>query len=325
MKNIAITVGRFQTPYLSIDHKKLIRKMFEDENDEVVIFIGYCDKNPTRRNPFNVNVVIETIKQYVRDLNKDKKKPCYIFMLPDLKSDKKWCEVLIEKFTNVTFDDEQRYIFYGGRDSYLKTINEYKNIFVEKMKNVIIEEIENHNNISATYIREQCKVLDYNSIIVPSDFNKGIVYSVYNRYINPLMTVDVALCNKGRILLGRKKYNDKYQFIGGFVDCADESIEKAALRELNEEITNIKLSSSLQLIGVYKIDDWRYKNEQEKIFTTFFYCEIDDSCLDKIIASDDIEEIKFFDFYNIENFIENEHLVLYENLIKFVNKNELFF
>ena len=59
--------------------------------------------------------------------------------------------------------------------------------------------------------------------------------------------------------------------------------------------------------------------------TSDFYEQI----LNEAIAFDmdnDIGEIKFFEFhYNIENFIENEHLVLYENLIKFVGWYELFF
>ena len=103
-----------------------------------------------------------------------------------------------------------------------------------------------------TLHQEQKKIIEYvgmnhNRVIVfigvsrtppsfNSDFRAGVINSVYNRYSITYTTVDIcAYNNEGQILLARKPSEDKFRFVGGFVDTDDESLEVAVKIEFEDE------------------------------------------------------------------------------------------
>jgi bifunctional NMN adenylyltransferase/nudix hydrolase len=66
-------------------------------------------------------------------------------------------------------------------------------------------------------------------------------------------------------------------------------LEAAARRELLEE-THIEVSS-LEYVGSFLVDDWRYRNEVDKIMTTVFIARY---MFGAIQPDDDIEELRWF-------------------------------
>ena len=99
-------------------------------------------------------------------------------------------------------------------------------------------------------------------------------------------------CNP--LALARKK-NDpkgKWRFIGGFVDInKDETLEEAVKREVLEETNSLGVGEPIY-IGSAKIDDWRYRNEQDGIMTSLFVIPY---LFGAPKATDDIDELEWFD------------------------------
>jgi bifunctional NMN adenylyltransferase/nudix hydrolase len=135
-----------------------------------------------------------------------------------------------------------------------------------------------------------------------------------------LSVVDIAVIdfNKKRLLLGRKPNEVKYRFIGGFTDLhQDRSYEDAARRELQEEAPNIE-ASLLKYIGSSIIDDPRYRNDRNKLFTSFFYCEY---VFGQTKAGDDLAELQWFDIDKIKyaDIVEEHKILLDMFLVTWMN------
>ncbi len=135
------------------------------------------------------------------------------------------------------------------------------------------------------------------------------------RYPVSFQTVDAAIMdNLGRVLLARKPDELNWRFVGGFVATTDESLEHAARREVSEECGGIE-TDEYEYIGSYRIDDWRYRNEGDKIMTAFFKCKF---IFGQVKAQDDIAELIWVGFANLhKTMIEPEHHPLLEALQNF--------
>lgn len=135
-------------------------------------------------------------------------------------------------------------------------------------------------------------------------------------------TVDIAVLDRKpngveKVLLGKRKHEDAYRFIGGFVDVEDSSLEQAAKRELEEECGLKIETTECKYIGSFRVDDPRYKDGKDKIMTALFYSV---HLTGEPVAGDDIHEVHWFELgYDIP--IVKEHIPLLKSLIKFVNKN----
>ena len=132
-----------------------------------------------------------------------------------------------------------------------------------------------------------------------------------------LCAVDIAIVSTNeyrKVLLGRKPNQDKFRFPGGFVDWTkDRCFEDAAKREAKEECGDIELAEPYYL-GSAQIDDPRYRNDKDKIFSAFYQC----SYLFGICkGGDDLAEVKWFDIDALtpENLVP-EHAVLLDLLKK---------
>ena len=88
------------------------------------------------------------------------------------------------------------------------------------------------------------------------------------------------------------------------MDVNDLDYEEAAKRESKEE-TGLELDD-FQYVTSSKIDDWRYRSEEGKIFTTVFSARY---IFGRPEPNDDVSELRWFHFdkIDIENDVVEEH------------------
>lgn len=128
-----------------------------------------------------------------------------------------------------------------------------------------------------------------------------------NRYPTVFATVDVVIRKGEKLLLGRKAHQSKFRFVGGFADPAlDNSYEDAAKREAKEE-TGIQVEA-VKYLGSTRIDDPRYRNTPDCIITHLFEAT---EWSGEPVASDDIEELKWFDSKQLtaSDFVDEHHVL----------------
>lgn len=299
MSKVGIIIARFQTPFLHEGHIALIKHALEG-NDRVIIFLGTTQARLTKNNPLSfearVRMVIETFSG----------KPIRVCPLPDCKSNEEWTtnlDIQIRSFT----DTGDNVILYGSRDSFLSS---YSGVFRT-------EYIEPVQNVSATHLRtgKQHFVDD------TEEWRSGVMWASAHRYPVSFQTVDIAILNdKNEVLLGKKAGENKLRFIGGFVDPKDSSLEAAAKREVGEECGGIE-TDGYTYIGSYRIDDWRYRNEGDKILTAFFICK---HIYGQAKAGDDIDGVQWLPLQDLTiELIEYEHQILFNALNEHLSRKEL--
>jgi bifunctional NMN adenylyltransferase/nudix hydrolase len=156
-----------------------------------------------------------------------------------------------------------------------------------------------------------------------AEFRAGVIWGAYNRYPTTFPTVDVAIFDNSfnRLLLGRKPKEEKYRFVGGFAEPHSESYEMDAVREVHEEAGDIEITPPVY-IGSFKVDDWRYRNEVDKIKTLFFVTKV---VFGTPKAGDDIVEVRWFEFdkFNPDNLVDN-HKKLWDALVLFMKDKKMF-
>jgi bifunctional NMN adenylyltransferase/nudix hydrolase len=201
------------------------------------------------------------------------------------------------------FPSEQ-FCLYGSRDSFIP-------YYSGKFETV---ELPEHGDYNATEIREQYA----DKVFASNDFRAGILYAYYNQYTKVYPTVDIAVFrnNKTEILLGKKANNSKWRLVGGFADPEDESFEAAAKRELTEECGELE-TTAMTYETSRKINDWRYRNEADKIITSLFSCDYING---NPVAQDDIVDLAWFKLGDLpqmmaDDLLNNEHIALLNFMI----------
>ena len=294
----SVIVGRFQCDQPHDGHMALLNEANKN-HPEMIIFLGIEHIQNTEKDPLNFNIR----KMMMQELFPQ----ATILPIKNNFDDKKWDEDLDSQIELIT--NGASCLLYGSRDSFIKT---YKG----KYKTYEFESFD--VNISATERRNKIAQEEINDI----NFRKGIINSKVNQRASVYPTVDIAIYNeKGQILLGRKPYENKFRFIGGFVDPSDLNYEQAGRRELMEEAGNIEVSA-LNYVCSMKIDDPRYKGLKSGIMTTLL---IGQYIYGEPKAGDDIAEVKFFDIdkINIENDIMPVHHELITELFRYIGKKFL--
>lgn len=293
MKATGVIIARFQTPYLHEGHKYLIDEIRLKHN-KVVVVLGVSPVKGSRRNPFDFYTRERLLKQYAPEL--------MVLPLSDHPSDETWSKNLDTLLQN-TFPSES-FILYGSRDSFMPY---YKG----QLQKVALPEFGEH---SATAIRNENsdKVLD------SVDFRMGINYAFQNTYSKVYPTVDIAVLKEGdtQVLLGKKYNAPEWRFPGGFTDPTDDNYETAARRELQEECGDLEINA-MQYVGSAKIDDWRYRSEEDKIMTLFFKTQW---VFGHAKANDDLKELDWFPVKELQAMMQQgtivkEHHVLVNLLL----------
>lgn len=299
---VGVIVARFQVDKLHDQQRKMVDFVMSHHR-KVIIFLGVAQTAATKRNPMD----FATRKVMIQ-----RAYPTAI-ILPqkDNRSDAEWSKILDNKISEVFPNSKP--LLYGSRGSFLPHYQgrhhttELTSDFVE---------------ISGTQIRDDVS----REIIESSKFRAGVIHSVYARYATTYPTVDVCAYNDdGQILLARKPSEDKYRFIGGFVDATDVSLERAAYREFMEEVNQCHISG-LKYILSQKVDDWRYAREVDGIITTLFLGRFGHG---QVKASDDVAEVKWFnasafsDPLFIQRNVMPEHQQMMAKLIQKVYEGNL--
>jgi len=286
MKPVGIIVGRFQVPKLHEGHKQLIDHVIS-QHDKVIIFLGLSPIKCEDPNPLDFEARKQMLLAEYPDIT--------VLYIKDTHDDKVWSTHLDEMIKDLTAP-EQEAILYGSRDS-------FANHYFGKYP---VEIFEQKIFISGTKIREKIA----SKVKGTEEFRIGAIWHSKNQFPKAIPTVDVGIFNDNytEILLGRKKEENGYRLIGGFVKPGD-NWETTARREVREE-TSLEITD-LKYIGSYFVDCWRYKKCIHKITTTLFattkFCGRPE-------PGDDIYELKWFNVNNIDikNDIveEHRHLVL---------------
>ena len=267
MKTIGVIIARFQSPYLHEGHKALVDSVRTTHNKTVVV-LGVSPVRGSRKNPLDYHTRETMIKKIFSDV--------MVLPLSDHPEDAKWSQNLDELLANAF--PGSMFTLYGSRDSFISC---YSGQFE-------LVELPKTGFHSATLIRDQIsdKVLD------SDEFRTGVIYAYSNMYVKVWATVDVAMFrkNKSEMLLGKKTIDNKWRLLGGFSDVTDESYEETARRELTEEcglveITEMKYEKS------FRVQDWRYKSEEDKIITCLFSTDFING---DPKGQDDIAEVKWF-------------------------------
>lgn len=304
---VGVIVGRFQLPRLHEGHKNLINTVLK-LSDKVLILIGQSPVKFSENYPLPFNLVQNTI------INEYLSEPENYFneILPDIdiqpiydrpveKDYDPWSSELDDLLNSKYNSNHYDVTLYGCKDSF---INKYSGKYKSIILDLLIE------GLSDVDIRSEISKND----VFTEDFYKGIIYCIKNQYPISYQCVDTAIIKEGtEILLGRKKFQTKWRFPGGFVDPTDDSLESAAKRECLEECGDIELDD-FQYISSQRIDDWRYRSETNKIMTSFYKCKF---IYGRPTPKDDLEEVKWFKISEVDKTnLVNEHNKLWDKLLK---------
>lgn len=283
----SLVIGRFQTPSLHPGHEGLLR--VAAENGRVLVALGNNPLTPSFVHPLPYEYREIMISEYLVESGVNHK----IMKINDHQSDDRWADQMVKSITYAVGSSllsglSVKITPIVGKDSAFDTI-----VYGKKFSSHLAEALADHGvevlppvyvpyeygNFSATDIRKDIGDRRMLNIYDPAE---AIIWATQNRYPTAYMCVYVAAFCKRRILLIQKHEGSEWQLPGGFTDPADNGFDDPlvgdAIRELQEE-TNIDLSyevNCLRFIGHYRIDDWRYRKERDKINTSLYMANLDD-------------------------------------------------
>lgn len=294
---IGVIIGRFQVPALHAGHRYLIDTA-KERHAEVLVLVGVHVGQPTERDPLNYELREELIAETYPTITTKA-----VF---NKSSDSEWSKQVDRLVAEVANGREA--VLYASRDSFA---SHYSGRYP-------IEELPELPGISGTKLRAEVSSADRTGTGRES-FRCGVIYSVTKtRFPTTYPTVDVAILHTAKplVLLGRKPGEDKWCFVGGFVDPTDRTLEAAVRREVREEVGDIEIDD-FRYICSSRINDFRYRNSQDGITTTFFTASY---IFGHIKAGDDLEELRWFNYDAIREALKESHQGLGTQLINHLNQ-----
>jgi bifunctional NMN adenylyltransferase/nudix hydrolase len=265
--DVGALVGRFQVHELHQAHIDLIQHVC-DEHDKVIVFLGLSPLSNSANNPLDFQSRKQMLLDRWPNLN--------VLYVKDMPSDKVWSKRLDDQISDLVAPS-QSVVLYGGRESFAAHY-EGKHEVIELADSAGVE-------YSGSAVR---RMIARGSTFATPDWRAGAIWASANRYPTCFPTVDVAILKGDECLFGRKPNEAKYRFIGGFADPRSESYEADAKREVAEE-TGLSVED-VKYIGSTLIDDWRYRNEPDKIKTLMFKATYQFGAAK---PNDDIEETRW--------------------------------
>lgn len=272
--DIGVIIGRFQIHELHSEHKKLIETVLS-RHDKVILFLGVSPTLTTKRNP------LDFLSRKVMFEETYGNRISVIMPLNDKKFDNVWSKQVDTKIREAF--PIGSVVLYGSKDSFIPHYHGQFDV-IELMPEAMVD---------ATDIRKAIST----KVEKTKEFRAGVIYACYNSFNIVHPTIDVAILNddESQVLLGRKKDEVEFRFIGGFADVEDETLEQTAKREAAEE-TGLEIGG-ITYIASIKVKDWRYRSDSDRsIMTTFFKAK-------KIFGhekgDDDITEVKWFDIKSL--------------------------
>lgn len=285
-----VIVARFQVPVLIKPFNEIIQSVLS-KHRRVWCVLGETATPGSKNNPLSGKAREAMVKKEFDQIS--------IIFLKDHPLDEIWSNNLDELLQLNNVPDNA--VIYGGEEGF---VNRYSGRFKAE---VIYTGKITKDTLS---LREKPDSVE---------FREGRVHAFQTRYPTVYPTVDVALFreNKKEILLGKKDIDNRWRLIGGFVDPADDSYEIAAARELREEAGDVT-TSEMVYERSFKIDDWRYRYEEDKIISCLFSA---DYLRGSAAGSDDLAEVRWFLFSEVNDLLESqeiasEHIPLFRHLLK---------
>lgn len=299
--DIGVIVGRFQVHELHKGHRELIDSVLS-RHKKVLIVIGNSNLLVTRNNPLDYQTRARMLQDAYSEIT--------VMPIKDEPTDEGWSKNLDFKIRDVF--PQGSVVIYGSRDSFIPH-------YFGKFPTV---ELDQSINISATEIRNSISM----EVRSSPDFRHGVVYAAYNKFPTSYQCTDIAvlkpnISHGSQVILIRKNKDpeDKWRFPGGFVDPTDKTLEQAARRELNEEVGILEVSG-ITYVGSYRVPDWRYRKEVDKIMTTLFVADYNYGSLQ---AGDDADHVDWFNVSeDIFDMIVDEHKPLMEGLFSYLEKEK---
>jgi len=267
--DVGVIVARFQTHELHQGHKDVIFTAMNN-HAKVIIFLGISSVRGSINNPLDFQARKQMILDEYPDVN--------VLYIKDLPCDHAWSRNLDAQIADLIGPNSTA-MLYGSRDSFIKHYH-------GKWPTTALKQ---DKYISGTEVRKQISRSTMNS----PEFRAGAIWAAYSRHRMLIPTVDVAIWNEDHteILVGKKANERGWRFIGGFaqpsVQIQDELVyEQNAIREVAEE-TGVEIGD-LTYLGSAMINDWRYREEHDKIATLFFEAKYIYGCPQ---PNDDIDEL----------------------------------
>jgi bifunctional NMN adenylyltransferase/nudix hydrolase len=315
LHSTGVIVARFQCATLHGAYKEVIQTVL-DKHPKVLILLGLSPIRGSINDPLD----FQPRKQMIIESFPHEKYPnLTIGYVKDQRENDIWSEKVDDLIRDQLGPNDSA-VIYGGRETFLTHyVGKYET--QELHSDRIVSELELKGDL--------LKAPQSHSL-----FRAGAIWASGQRYPTVYSTVDIAVVNRreyqdtntkeNSVLLAKKPNETKYRFVGGFVDIKDESVERAALRELREETTLSTGLAGLRYVGSTKIDDWRYRaNKSEKIMTHFYVAYYS---YGSARASDDIQEVRWINIEKFtkeyKNLLVDEHIVLGEMLVTWFENNK---
>lgn len=292
LADVGVIVGRFQVHELHDGHHSIIQTV-RQRHKKVIIFLGLSPTKSTINNPLDFESRKKMILESYRDVS--------VLYIKDTPIDSEWSNNLDEMIKDLTTPN-QSVILYGGRDSFIEHYTgKYETEILEY--DIFFSGTELRKNISS-------------SVKGTPDFRSGAIWAMFNQYPKVYPTVDVIIERYennilSHLLLVRKKEEKLFRFVGGFAQPQSDSYEEDAAREVQEEVgVDIGGIDELKYLGSLKIDDWRYRKENDKIKTIIYVAQYR---FGTPTPDDDVCEAKWFSINELKhNNIVPEHRPIFD-------------